>query len=131
MAAEDYDDVPGIGSGMGFGYHTSYTPRPPKNYTCHSCKAPIGFKDRKPINKDGTPHRCGQNRPAEPKPDTTQATLFAMAAMNAIVSAQIQAGGVDHIHHMNFYDVADAAWRLAAAMTKREGEYRNEIGSFD
>lgn len=127
MAAEDYDDVPGIGSGMGFGYGTSYTPRPPKAYTCHSCKAPIDFKDRKPINKDGTPHRCGSKRQAEPE-QASQAALFAMAAMNAIVNAQIQAGGVDHIHHMNFYDVADAAWRLSAAMVKRECEFRHEMG---
>jgi len=129
VSAEDYDDVPGIGSGMGFG--SSYSYHAPKKYTCHSCKAPINFKDRKPINKDGTPHRCLQKRAAEPEPVAPQAALFAMAAMNAIVSAQIQAGGVDHIHHMNFYDVADASWRLAAAMTKREREYRNEIGSFD
>lgn len=125
MSAEDYHDVPGFGGGFG-----TYKA---KAYTCNFCKAPINFNQRKAFNKDGTPHRCrtadGALKAQEPQPADQQATLFAMAAMNAIINASIQSGGVDYIHSMNFYDVADASWRVAAAMVSKEQSFRDEYGS--
>ena len=122
MAAEDYDDVPGFGGGT---WTPSYKP---KAYTCNFCREPITFNQRKALNKDGTPHRCKTTGRAHPSAEAnTQATLYAMAAMNAIISGSIHSGGVDHIHRMNFYDVADAAWQCAAAMVKSERNYRDDI----
>lgn len=123
MSAEDYHDVPGFGGGYGGG--TSYER---KSYTCNFCKQPIKFSQRKAFNKDGTPHRCKSAQTAETKATPETATLFAMAAMNAIINASIQAAGVDYIHSMNFYDVADAAWKVSAAMIRKEEEYRDEFG---
>lgn len=124
MAAEDYHPDIGFGSGVGGG---SYRP---KLYTCNFCKEQITFSNRKPYNTNGTPHRCkGNGKATEKEPEIPQqATLYAMAAMGAIISAQIQKGGIDHIHHMNFYDVADAAWQAASAMVKGEKNYRHEFG---
>lgn len=128
MSAEDYDDVPGFGGGVGFGGERAYSP---SQYKCNHCSNPITFKQRKPFNQDGTPHRClGRNAPNREQPPLTEngaVTLFAMGAMQAIVQGQIAAGGVDFIHHMNFYDVADAAWRLAVTMKNKEKEYRGDI----
>lgn len=102
-----------------------------KPHSCNRCKADIKFSNRKPFNMDGTPHRCmaGSATREPPKAtDNQQAVLFAMAAMNAIISGQIQAGGVDHVHRMNFHDVADAAWQAAAAMISAEKNYREDFG---
>ena len=128
MSAEDYDDVPGFGAGLGPRY--VYPDQPPKGYTCNFCSQPIKFMQRKAFNKDGSPHRCktGQRQKEQPPETPQQATLFAMAAMNAIINASIQAAGIDHLHRMNFYDVADASWRMAAAMVSKEQAYREEIG---
>lgn len=124
MSAEDYDDVPNFG-GEGF----NYSPQPKRQYACNFCKQPITFNQRKAYNKDGTPHRCQRGKPAEEQPQEpqTQATLFAMAAMNAIINASIQSAGVDYIHSMNFYDVADASWRVASAMVAKEKAYSDEF----
>lgn len=98
----------------------------PKVYRCKSCNGGIKFSGGKAFNHvDGTPHRCYKKKEAPPVPQ--DGTLFALGAMNAIVNAQIQAGGVDFIHRMNFYDVADSAWRLAAAMHKKEKEFREDF----
>jgi hypothetical protein len=122
VSAEDYHDVPGFGGG-------GFSSFKPKAYTCNFCQQPIVFNQRKPFNKDGTPHRCRSGQqPQEAKETPQQATLFAMAAMNAIINASIQVGGVDFIHSMNFYDVADASWRAAAAMVSREKAYSDEFG---
>jgi len=124
MSAEDYHDVPGFGGGASF-----YRPQP-RQYTCNFCHEPINFSNRKPINKDGSPHRCKARVPGDKsqaaQSEQPQATLFAMAAMNAIINAQIQAGGVDFIHAMNFYDIADASWRVAAAMVSKEKAFADE-----
>lgn len=125
MAAEDYDDVPGFGGGAWLGN----TARSGK-YECKFCRANIKFSQRKAFNLDGTPHRCNPGQrgsEAADSAETPPAALFAMAAMNAIISAQIQKGGIDHIHHMNFHDVADAAWQAAAAMVSAEKNYRDEF----
>ena len=128
MSAEDYDDVPGFGSGIGFGGGRAYSTG---QYKCNHCSVSITFRQRKPFNQDGTPHRClGRNAPKRDQPPLTEngaVTLFAMGAMQAIIQGQIAAGGVDFIHHMNFYDVADAAWRLAVTMKNKEKEYRDDI----
>ncbi|HEX5362358.1 MAG TPA: hypothetical protein VFW49_14930 [Fluviicoccus sp.] len=117
MSAEDYHDV------------SWYLPGS-RGYVCKFCQQPITFSNRKPYNKDGTPHRCKRTEKADATTESQpQAALFAMAAMNAIINASIQAGGVDYIHHMNFYDVADAAWRMAAAMVNSEKNHRSEFGS--
>lgn len=121
MSAEDYHDVPG------FGGSTWIPTRNSSAYSCNFCKSPIKFNQRKPFNLDGTPHRCKSSAEPHKEAMPQQAMLFAMAAMNAIISGSIQSGGVDFIHHMNFYDVADAAWQASAAMVKREEDYRDEI----
>lgn len=118
MSAEDYHDIPGFGVG--------YSGASPRQYTCNFCREPINFSNRKPLNKDGSPHRCKSRASAEKEQAQPQASLFAMAAMNAIINAQIQAGGVDYIHTMNFYDIADAAWRVAAAMVSKEKAFADE-----
>ncbi len=124
MSAEDYDDVPGFGGGFEFSRAQQ------KQYTCNFCSQPIDFKHRKAHNKDGSLHKCRSavksGEPQPPQPPPHQATLFALAAMNAIINAQIQAGGVDFIHTMNFYDIADASWRVAAAMISKEKAYADE-----
>lgn len=124
MSAEDYDDVPGFGGGFDF------TRSQPRQYTCNFCRQPINFSNRKPFNKDGSPHRCKSgataNKNESPQTEQPQATLFAMAAMNAFINAQIQVGGIDFIHHMNFYDIADASWRVAAAMVSKEKVFAEE-----
>lgn len=124
MSAEDYHDVPGFGGGSGF--NGAYQ----RQYTCNFCRQPINFSNRKPFNKDGSPHRCksgaAANEKQSPQGGQPQATLFAMAAMNAIINAQIQVGGVDYIHAMNFYDIADASWRVAAAMVSKEKAFADE-----
>lgn len=124
MSAEDYHDVPGFGGGTDFN-----SPRQ-RQYTCNFCHEPINFRNRKPFNNDGSPHRCKARSPADKgqlhQGEQPQATLFAMAAMNAIINAQIQVGGIDHIHAMNFYDIADASWRVAAAMVSKEKVYAEE-----
>lgn len=129
MSAEDYHDVPGFGGG-------AFRTFKPRDYACNHCSAPITFVNRRPMNIDGTPHRClGRNaKQQSPVPipsalDNSAAVLFAMSAMNAIIQGQIQAGGIDHIHHMNFYDVADASWRMASAMVSAEKNYRDEFGA--
>lgn len=130
MSAEDYDDVPGFADfAGGLGYSTSRQ----SQYKCRYCDAPISFKNRKPFNSDGSAHRCRAESNAKAPADKAdlQAVLFATGAMSAIISGQIQAAGVDHIHHMNFYDVADAAWRVAAAMVSRERVYREELADGD
>jgi hypothetical protein len=100
----------------------------PSLYSCNRCSASIYFAKRKPFNEDGTPHRCICKPQAQPPATSNQtAVLFAMGAMNAIIGAQIKVGGIDHIHHMNFYDVADASWQMAAAMVKAEANYRDEF----
>ena len=101
-----------------------------RRYACNRCEATIFFSNKKPFNDDGTAHRC-TGRPPEPPPATQNQTavLFAMGAMNAIITAQIQAGGVDYIHHMNFHDVADAAWQAAAAMVGAERNHRHEFAT--
>lgn len=128
MSAEDYDDVPGFGGGVWLGGGRAYTPR---SYKCNHCAKPIDFRQRKPFNQDGTPHRClGRNtQPQDAAPLTKDGavTLFAMGAMQAIIQGQIAASGVDFIHHMNFYDVADAAWRVAVTMMNKEKEFRDDI----
>lgn len=100
-----------------------------KAYTCNRCQKPIIFNgDRIPRNPDGTKHKCGGSskpQPAQPAPQ--EATLYALAAMNAIINGQIQAGGIDFIHHMHFGDVADAAWRMAAEMARAEIQHRDEF----
>lgn len=124
MSAEDYDDVPGFGGG----FASSFKPRP---YTCNFCKKPISFSNRKPFNSDGSPHKCKGKQDNEPEAkatDNTAATLFAMSAMNAIITAQIQKFGGDYVHHMNFHDVADASWQAASAMVNAEKNYRHEFG---
>lgn len=121
MSAEDYDDVPGLCSGS-----DRQPLLNPRFYKCNRCRHPITFKNKKPFNQDGTAHRCIAKSQSETDPPP-QAAMFAMAAMNAIINGQIQAGGVDFIHRMNFYDVADSAWQVAAAMVKREKDYRDEI----
>lgn len=129
MSAEDYDDIPGLDRFMA-GFQRSNSKA--DGYQCKFCRSEITFKQRKPFNPDGTPHRCKsggvQGSSMEEKETPPQAVLFAMSAMNAIVNASIQAGGVDYIHHMNFYDVADASWRLAAAMVSSEKQFRREFG---
>lgn len=121
MSAEDYHDVPGFGGGFDFARAQ------PRQYTCNFCRQPINFSNRKPVNKDGSPHRCRSGTTTKEKqPAQPQATLFAMAAMNAIINAQIQVGGVDFIHTMNFYDIADASWRVAAAMVSKEKAFAEE-----
>jgi hypothetical protein len=128
VSAEDYDDVPGFGSGFGGGFSHAQ----PKQYTCNFCRQPINFKNRKAHNKDGSLHRCKSAAPSGvpklPEHDKHQATLFAMAAINAIINASIQSAGVDYIHSMNFYDVADAAWRVSAAMVSKEKAFADEYG---
>lgn len=118
MSAEEYHDVPGIGGPTWTSYQNSYQ--------CKNCQGQIFFKAKKAFNKDGSPHLCLGKKP-ENRLAPQEAVLYAMAAMNAIVNAQIQAGGVDFIHHMNFYDVADAAWRLASAMHSSEKNFRGEF----
>jgi len=123
MSAEDYDDVPGFGSGSS-GHKYASTP---KSFTCRFCGSAISFNNRKPFNVDGSPHRCMRREDSAPPSVSQEATLYAMAAMNAIISGQIQSGGVDHIHRMNFHDVADAAWQVAVAMVKAEENHRHEL----
>lgn len=130
MAAEDYDDVPGFGGSQWSSHAVK-----PRAYKCNNCHQPITFSNRKPFNVDGTPHRCmGKNaRPGKVEPekatDNHAATLFALSAMNAIINSQIQAFGGDHIHRMNFHDVADASWQAAVAMLRAERNYRDEIAA--
>jgi|GEM_PF-2550984 len=129
MSAEDYEDVPGLGAGFPF-------PPDRRNaapYKCRFCKSEISFKNRKPLNPDGTAHHCKAYRaekqaPAPAVPADPQPMLYALAAMNAIIGGQIQAGGVNFIHSMNFHDVADAAWQVAAAMVSAEKNHRDEFG---
>src|SRR5690606_27926811 len=99
MSAEDYDDVPGLGSGSS-GHKYAPTPKP---FPCRFCGSTINFNNRKPFNVDGSPHRCMRREDSAPPPAGQEATLYAMAAMNAIINGQIQSGGVDHIHRMNFH----------------------------
>lgn len=98
-------------------------------YKCNRCKAHIAFNgDRIPRNPDGTKHKCGEASKPQPAPPAPHdANLYALAAMNAIINGQIQAGGVDFIHHMHFPDVADAAWRMAAEMVRAERQHRDEF----
>jgi len=99
-----------------------------KQYKCYHCNALIVFKSKVAHNADGTRHLCKSKKSNEsPAPPPQQATLFAMAAMNAIIGAQIQAGGVDEIHRMNFYDIADASWRVARAMVEKEKVFSDEF----
>jgi len=128
MAAEDYDDVPGLGDGSGRPWAFQ---KKPSTYECRFCGKPITFVQRKAYEPGGGLHRCQRDAKAgqhshDSKPPE-QATLFAMAAMNAIINGQIQAGGVDFIHSMNFHDVADAAWRIAAAMVHGEKNYQDGL----
>lgn len=101
-------------------------------YQCTFCQQPIRFKDRIPYNQDGSRHTCKRDGAApgkaEPAEVPQEAKLYAMAAMNAIISASIQSGGVDFVHKLYFPDVADAAWRAAAAMVEAEKNYRDEFG---
>lgn len=124
MSAEDYDDVPGFGGGLGF--NSTHQ----RQHMCNFCRQPINFSNRKPFNKDGSPHRCKSsataNKEQPPQYDKPQAAVFALAAMNAIINAQIQVGGIDHIHVMNFYDIADVSWRVAAAMVSKEKAFSEE-----
>lgn len=130
MSSEDYDDVPGLG-GMFTGNWNTGPGAKPSTYQCYRCRYPITFTNKKPFNEDGTPHRCIANSHKSPKqpipPAPHEATLYALAAMNAIINGQIQAGGVDFIHHMHFGDVADAAWRMAAEMARAERQHRDEF----
>lgn len=125
MAAEDYHDVPGFGGGTYIGPQSRFSREP---YKCKFCQETIKFQNRKALNPNGTPHRCrADGKGSEYDSVAHQANLFALGAMNAIMSAQIKVGGVDFIHHMNFQDIADASWQAAAAMISAEKNFRNEI----
>lgn len=100
-------------------------------YVCFKCNQKIVFINRKAYNTDDTPHVCSGKQMESKQEVPQQATVFALGAMNAILNAQIQVGGIDSIHHMNFYDIADAAWRVAAAMVSKENEYREEINYYE
>lgn len=97
-------------------------------YKCYKCGLTITFMNRVAYDGNGI-HKCkGKNSQVTKDPEPApQAVLFAMAAMNALIQAQIQHGGIDHMHRMNCHDIADLSWQMAAAMIKGEENYRFEL----
>lgn len=110
MAAEDYDDVPGIGGGH------SINPYKPQKVACKYCGDEIVFRNRMPKDPyTGSDHRClgGRNQnKSSITPDSFDLEACAVSAMAALITAYPKEGTWD----VDPNEIASFAWDIAVAM---------------